>query len=159
MIVLAYNDFREAKHPFAQTVARLHDVDDLALLLLAGSEAGHGLAQLRVELLVLDLDLRDALLAQRLGELLRDELHAGTQRLDVVALLHCRHGPLHVVTHGKHCQQDVAPARLDQLHLLADRTLAVVVELGLQAQVLVLPFGQHRLEFGRGFAFGTLAFD
>ena len=90
MILLSYNDFGEAKHPLAQHVARLNDVDDLALLLLSGREAGHGLAILRVEILVLDLDLRDALLAQRLGELLRNEQHARTQRLHVVALLHRR---------------------------------------------------------------------
>ena len=64
MILLSYNDFGEAKHPLAQHVARLNDVDDLALLLLSGREAGHGLAILRVEILVLDLDLRDALLAK-----------------------------------------------------------------------------------------------
>ena len=148
MPFLSYNDFCEAQHPLAELVTRLHDVDDLALLLLARGKPRHGLAQIGIELLAQAVDLGHALAAQRLGKLLRNEPHARAQSLDVVALLHGGNGPLHVVAHGQHLQQHVAAARLDELHLLTDRPLAEVVELGLQTQVLVLPLGNERREIG-----------
>ena len=82
-------------------------------------------------------------------KLLRDQPDACAQRLDVVASRHRLHRTIHIVGHGQHRLDYVRPAPFDQLHLLAQRTLAIVVEFGLQTQVFVLPFGDPTLQFGR----------
>ena len=58
---------------------------------------------------------------------------------NVLALLRRGNGTLHVVQNREHALQYVGAAARHQIHLLAQRTLAIVVELGLQTQILVTP--------------------
>ena len=87
-------------------------------------------------------------------------MHAGTQRLDVVALLHGIDGTLDVIAHGEHRQQHVTAPGLHQVHLLLERTLAVIIEFGLQADEFILPLGQRRRQIrsrsGLVAAFGSV---
>ncbi len=95
------------------------------------------------------LDLLHILFLERFPELLCDQFHTLTKRLQVIALLDRFQRPLQIVHQRQEILHALGASALHQLHLLPQRALAEIVELGLQTQVLVLPLRNLRLPVAR----------
>ena len=68
-----------------------------------------------------------------------DQLDPLADRLDVVGLTHRHQRAVDVVHYAEQRLDHILAAGGDQIHLFLERPLAVVIELGHQAQVFVLP--------------------
>ena len=76
---------------------------------------------------------------ERIEQLLVDQLDPLADRLDVVGLTHRHQRAVDVVHYAEQRLDHILAAGGDQIHLFLERPLAVVIELGHQAQVFVLP--------------------
>ena len=95
--------------------------------------------QIGVELAADRLDLLHALGMERIEQLLVDQLDPLADRLDVVGLAHRHQRAVDVVHHAEQRLDHILAAQSDQPLFLLVRPLTVVVELGHQTQVFVLP--------------------
>lgn len=136
-ILLSYGHLGVADHFVVERIARLHAVDDLALLVVAGRHHGDGLVEIDVEVLVLGVDGAHAKALEDLLQFLHDELEALAHGRGILALV--GQGALEVVKHGQQGRNRLLATIEDQLGLLLHGALLVVVKLGEETDVLVLP--------------------
>ena len=157
MVLLSYNYFCEAQHLLAQHGRRLNDVDDLAFFsspaanraTTSEKSASNSFVQApRISVTPL----------RRSASVNFCEMSVTPARSASRSSLFCMASSRHARRRAQAASQQAHRGpRSAPVHLLLERALAVVVELGLQADVLVLPLGHGLFErlgcvgFGSGF--------
>ena len=129
--LLSDDHFRKTQHLVAHLVTGLYHIDDLALLLLPGIETGNRLVVIGIQLQSERLDLLHILFLERFPELLCDQFHTLTKRLQVIALLDRFQRPLQIVHQRQKILHALGASALHQLHLLPQRALAEMEREGL----------------------------
>ncbi len=118
-------------------VALLQHLADLGLAHALGFLGDHGVMDVRVERLVLDLDGPDASLEEGALEHPVDQLDAVAKALPVGGRVRGAEGPFEVVQDPEELEQELAQGELGVLGLLALDPLPQVVHIGHSPEVLV----------------------
>ena len=142
--LFSYNNFSKTNHFIFQFVAFLDYVDDLSLLLVGNRELGDRFVQGGIQFLADRRDLLDTLRVQGFEQFLMDQHDPLADRIDIARFRHRVERPVDIVHHGQQRFDHVFAARGDQIHFFPQRPFAVIVELGHQPQVFVLPLALGR---------------
>ena len=144
-LIAYYLYHTRANHPSFYHVPLLQLGDDRAVFFLRVLHAHDRLMEVRIEGLILRLDIFEAFFFQRLDKLLVHHLDARAEPAFVGTLR--RQRPLEIVEERQEVLQEVLCHHSGELFLLLPRTAAEILEIRLQTQIPVFLFGKLRLIF------------